>query len=74
MGPDIKPGHTFITSAPLQASLHPTRLPDPGAGGPLARTVSAACQIAKGGHLVCFISEVSVSAELGVGLGVGVGR
>jgi len=63
LGPDIKPGHKFITSAPLQASLHPTRLPDPGTGGPIARTASAACQIARGGHVVCFLSEDSTPGD-----------
>ena len=50
-------GHRFVTCAPLQAAIHPTRLPDPTHGGPVHRLVSAACEIRNGGPLVCFLSE-----------------
>lgn len=53
----VEPGHSFVTSAPLQAAIHPTRLPDPAGGGPVHRVVSAACELRVGGPLVCFLSE-----------------
>lgn len=55
--PGLALGHRFVTCAPLQAAIHPTRLPDPSHGGPVHRLVSAACEIRNGGPLVCFLSE-----------------
>jgi len=54
---EVRVGHKLTTSSPLQAALHPTRLPDPDSGGPVHRLVSAACELRMGGPLVCFLSE-----------------
>jgi hypothetical protein len=71
---NVRVGHTFITSAPVQASLHPTHATQPDVadaanasaveavaadgGGPLHRVSSAACEQRLGGPIVCFLSEV----------------
>lgn len=59
--PGVPLGCTFRTCAPLQACIHPSRLPavpEPAADGPIHRVVSAACELRVGGPIVCFISEV----------------
>lgn len=64
--PGVPLGWTFRTCAPLQASIHPSRLPavpEPTVEGPIHRVVSAACELRVGGPIVCFLSEVRAPGD-----------
>lgn len=55
---DVTLGYSFVTTAPVQASLNPTRLPESeGYIEPVHRIGSAACELRVGGPLVCFLSD-----------------
>ena len=61
---DVRPGLTFLTSAPLQASVHPTRMPEAARqNGPMHRLASAACELRCGGPIVCFLSRAGGNRE-----------
>jgi hypothetical protein len=56
--PDVRVGFSFVTTAPVQASVNPTRLPESDEYlEPVHRIGSAACELRVGGPLVCFLSD-----------------
>uniref|UniRef100_A0A7S2MEP6 RING-type E3 ubiquitin transferase n=1 Tax=Haptolina brevifila TaxID=156173 RepID=A0A7S2MEP6_9EUKA len=60
----VQIGHSFVTSAPIQASIHPTRLPELINEGPVHRIISATCELRLGAPIVRFESEDSEPSDV----------